>query len=321
MIKQAPTAPQKEKKSSEITLALLGPPIIKVGGDPLRLSYLKAEALLYYLAVTGRPHSRTALATLLWGGSPENQARSSLRNALYTIRKGLKPASLLMVKRDTVTLDMARIRLDVRDFRATLEHQSDDPAALSRAVALWRGTFLDGLYLPDAVSFEEWVADQRTQFEALYQRGLHQLGQLYLSQKRYQEGQQVIEQLLALDPLHEAGHQQLMRLYMQTGNRVAALRQYESLRNLLVAELSVDPAPATQALHLELLQADEPPLQTEPTMELAARPLGRYRFVGREHEMGMLSDFYRSILPNGPACLGAHRALPCSRYRAILASD
>ncbi|MEW5957545.1 MAG: tetratricopeptide repeat protein [Chloroflexota bacterium] len=282
---------------------MLGSPIIKVGGEPLRLSYLKAEALLYYLGVTGRPHSRPALATLLWCGSPEDQARNSLRNALYEIRKGLKPAMPLLVDRDAVSLDMALVWLDVQDFRATLKHKFDDPTALSKAVALWRGTFLDGLYLPEAASFEEWVADQRTQLEALYQQGLDRLAQLYLSQKRFQEAQQVIERLLALDPLYEAGHQQLMRLYLQTGNRVAALRQYESLRQLLVEELGVDPAPATQALHLELLQADEPTIQAGPSVDLPARPLGRYQFVGRKREMGMLSEFYRRILPNGPACL------------------
>ncbi len=43
----------------------------------------------HYLAVTGRPHTRDHLATLLWSESPESNARHSLRSSLYHIRQAL----------------------------------------------------------------------------------------------------------------------------------------------------------------------------------------------------------------------------------------
>ncbi len=302
MIKKALKEHQKKVNAFQITLDLLGVPLLKIGEQLVRLPYLKAEALLYYLAVTGRPHSRAALAALLWSKSSEKQARNSLRNALYTLRQGLKPATPLIVGRDTICLNLELVQLDLSRFQTRIEHPTDT-TALSEALALWRGVFLEGLYLPDTSAFEEWVTEQRAQYEALYRQGLFHLGQLYASQKRFKDAQQTIEKLLALDPLHEAGHQQLMRLYMQTGNRVAALRQYETLRRLLVEELGVDPDPASQALHLELLQADELPPQEISSADRPTKPMGRYQFVGREREMAMLSKFYQSTLPNGPACL------------------
>ena len=55
---------------SELRLELLGSVSITLDGEALRgLRYTKSIALLGFLAVTGRPHSREALATLLWGGS------------------------------------------------------------------------------------------------------------------------------------------------------------------------------------------------------------------------------------------------------------
>lgn len=56
-------------------------------GKPIELKNRKAQALLIYLALTGKPHSREHLATLLWGDRFDEQARGSLRQALFALRK------------------------------------------------------------------------------------------------------------------------------------------------------------------------------------------------------------------------------------------
>lgn len=60
----------------------------------------KAQALLAFLALSpDRPQPRTKLATLLWGESPEEQARSSLRQTLFLLRRPLlerDPALLIL---------------------------------------------------------------------------------------------------------------------------------------------------------------------------------------------------------------------------------
>jgi|GEM_PF-1941373 len=303
MVKKALKEHQKRKVLTPISLDVLGNPQLNIKKQPVRFTYLKAEALFYYLAVTGRPHNRAALAALFWSKSGEKQARNSLRNAVYIIRRGLEPVNALIVERDTICLDMKLIQLDLSQFQTTIEHPIDDTIALAKALTLWRGPFLDGLHLPDAPAFEEWLAEQRVQYETLYRQGLFHLSQLYTAEKRLTEAQKTIEKLLTIDPLYEAGHQHLMRLYMQSGNRAAALRQYETLRTLLVEELGVDPDPAIQALHLELLQADDVPAQQISTLDTAIKPIGRYQFVGREREMAMLSKIYHSTFPKGPAGL------------------
>src|SRR5919108_1547680 len=77
----------------------------------------KAQALLGYLAVTGRPHSREALATLLWGDTSEAAARTSLRQALANLHR--LGGAHLRVSRDAVAFDRARpYWLDVEAFAA-----------------------------------------------------------------------------------------------------------------------------------------------------------------------------------------------------------
>ena len=51
---------------SGLSLFLLGPPRLELDGEPVQIGRRKALALLIYLAITRRPHSRDALATLFW---------------------------------------------------------------------------------------------------------------------------------------------------------------------------------------------------------------------------------------------------------------
>ncbi len=57
---------------------------------------------------------------------------------------------------------------------------------------------------------------------------------------------------LALDPLQEAAHRQLMSLFWQSGQRAAALRQYENCREVLCDELGVEPSEETRELYQKI---------------------------------------------------------------------
>lgn len=148
MVKEPLKVRQKFETPAPVSLSLLGVPRLTVAAQPVRLAYAKAEALLYYLAVTGQVHSRAALAALLWSQSTEAQARNSLRNAIYTIRRGLKPLDPLIIERDTIGLDSAVVQIDLPHFRTAIEQPTQPNDTLVAALALWRGLFLDGLNCP-----------------------------------------------------------------------------------------------------------------------------------------------------------------------------
>ena len=75
-----------------LTLRLLGKPQVSLSGAAVAgFISTKAQALLFYLAVTGRPHMREALAGLLWGEMPEAHASKNLRNALSNLRALVGP--------------------------------------------------------------------------------------------------------------------------------------------------------------------------------------------------------------------------------------
>ena len=97
-------------RASTTCLRLLGTFTVEVNvGRPIAVAprSKKARALLAYLAM--KPDwraSREELATLLWGDTPDAQARHSLRQCLTLLRKDLGAAAdILIFERDTVGLD------------------------------------------------------------------------------------------------------------------------------------------------------------------------------------------------------------------------
>ena len=112
--------------------------------------------------------------------------------------------------------------------------------ALQQAADLYRGDLLEGLGVTET-PFEEWLVAER---ERLRELALEALARLLAHQTRSEEPAAAVAtalRLLALDPLQEAVHRALMRLYARHGRRDAALRQYQSCVDTLRRELGVEP--------------------------------------------------------------------------------
>ena len=220
----------------------------------------KAQALLCYLAVTGRPHFREALAGLLWGEMPDEDARANLRQALANLRRLVGPH--LTISRETVAFDRASpYWLDVERFEAHL-HEAAATAAgaagrLRAAVELYGGDFLEGFAVRDAPAFEEWLAAQRERLRHGALQALHELAVYHTDRADYAVAATDLRRLLELDPWREDAHRQLMLLLARGGQRDAALAQYETCRRLLLDELGLEPSAETRAL-AEQIRADAP---------------------------------------------------------------
>jgi DNA-binding SARP family transcriptional activator/predicted ATPase len=237
-----------------LNLALLGGFQGRVDASaPLTLPTRKSQALLAFLALPpGRSHPREKLASLLWGGMREPQARSGLRQSLFTLRKavGAEPPALL-IDGETVALNPACVDVDVVEFERQVAEGT--PAALERAAALYRGELLEGLALQEP-PFEEWLLAERERLRELALEGLAKLLRHQRTTEATEAALRTGLRLLALDPLQEPVHRAVMRLYVQLGRRASALRQYQTCIGVLQRELSVEPEATTRQLYQEILR-------------------------------------------------------------------
>src|SRR5687767_5870525 len=87
-------------------------------GRLLALSARKNQALLAYLAIRpGLSHAREKLAALLWGDTPDERARHSLRQALVSLRSHLPAEPPALIESGTsITANADAIEVDVLAF-------------------------------------------------------------------------------------------------------------------------------------------------------------------------------------------------------------
>ena len=132
--------------------------ITKAGREVVGFHSAKAKALLGYLAVTRRTHSRLALADLLWPDLTEKSARANLRKVLSNLRNIVGES--VTISRDAVECRTDLLDSDVAELEKLLA--SEGVSELERAVELYRGDFLHGFYVQGVPSFEEWSLGERT---------------------------------------------------------------------------------------------------------------------------------------------------------------
>ena len=104
----------------QLKIYLFGPPRVEFNGELLEITLRKALALIAYLAVTGKPASREAIASMLWPESAAKTARASLRRLLYSINQ-LGEGSLLEVTPSELALNQAiGLWVDVGEFQSLI---------------------------------------------------------------------------------------------------------------------------------------------------------------------------------------------------------
>ncbi|MFL5588382.1 MAG: AAA family ATPase [Ktedonobacteraceae bacterium] len=273
-----------------LTVRLLGTPDARISGVPLVLHHQKARAILYYLAATGRPHTRDHLATLLWSESPESNARHSLRSSLYHLRQALHAKGAdeaLAGDGDQVYLKLDDDACDIAHFRRLLAEGSE--SALFEAISLYRGQLLQGFTLTDAPLFEEWVRFEEMDSRQAYAGALQQLATWAEQRQAWDEAITYMQRIVQLDALSEEAQRRLIELYVHTGAIGQALRQYRQFETELAQELGLTPSSETQALLATILETRGSATSPIKTMIPATAPASASTrtpqalpFVGRD---------------------------------------
>jgi DNA-binding SARP family transcriptional activator len=236
--------------------------------SPVRLSPAAELLFAHLILERRRSHARDELAALCWGDMPDDRARRCLNTALWRMRRELEPEP---GSRGTYveTAPSGDVRfnaasdywLDVAVFEDAVDAltavppaqlQSDDLRRLESAVDLYTGDLL-------ARMFDDWVLNERDRLRARWLDAQVHLMRAYRARGEAQPSLAYGRRLIALDPLREEVHRELMSLYHESGQPAQAVRQYEVCREILLNELGIPPGPATQALRTRLGSLDAAP--------------------------------------------------------------
>jgi DNA-binding SARP family transcriptional activator len=188
------------------------------------------QRLLALLALRHRGVARRSIAAILWPDHDEAQASARLRSALWR---------LPMSRDELVTAEGGRLRL-APTIDVDIRLAEDDHADVLGLMHLHGDVLVDW--------DEDWVVSERERFRQLRLHRLEQLSERAADEGRFGFALQAALAAVAVDPLRESAHRQVMLIHLAEQNPSEAIRQYTVVHQLLRDALGLSPSAATRAV-------------------------------------------------------------------------
>ncbi len=219
-----------------------------VPGSAFRRRSAAALVKLLALCPSRRMH-REQVMDALWPDLAPSDAANQLHKAAYYARRATGVADSVLLRNEMVSLfPTADVAVDAVAFEAAAGSAAvaDGVGAAQLALADYAG----GLLPEDP--YESWAAQPRQRLEMLYRELLRRAG-------RWPE-------LVALEPTDEEAHLGLAQSMLARGDRTGALRQLDTIEQILRDELGIGLSPEGYDLRVRALDSpvSVPPVSVPP---------------------------------------------------------
>ena len=236
-------------------------------GVAVTLPSQRVSLLAVLIAAGDRGISRDRVAALLWPDRSEENARHSLGQSLYALRRDAGSPDVVL---GTATLRLNRDVVWCDAWELETAAASDD---LTRAVELYAGPFLDGVHVRGSAELEHLVDVERDRIARLHSRALESLAARTTSAGDLVAAAAWWRRLATIDPLSSRIALELVRALAQSGDRAAALQAARVHETLVREELNARPDPTfvalVDALRHEVTVPVESPAIVAPAPTLA----------------------------------------------------
>lgn len=239
---------------------LLGGFEVTVDGHPVAVEEWRHRrgadlVKLLALAPQNKLH-RDQVMQYLWPELGAEAAAANLRKAVHFARRGLGVMEAIETSGDMLALwPEEPLVIDAKQFEAEANRALAHESAYELVLPLYTGELL-----PED-RYAEWTEPHRERLQQRYLQLLRKLGRW--------------EDVLRIDRSDEVACRALMRAYLEAGDRGAAIRQFQRLRDVLHVDLGVAPEPETVKLFEQAIavQSGAAPAASEAAQALLARGL------------------------------------------------
>jgi DNA-binding SARP family transcriptional activator len=243
----------------EIRIQLCGRVVATLDGRRVEneLPGRQGRLLFAYLAIKRlRPASRVELIEAVWPDGLPGAPESALSALVSKLRRIVGQEQI--EGRGELRLALPDgAWVDAEAARAALHRAEAAQARLEWADVWVAARVAQHIAVRPFVAGEEapWIDDQRRELEGIYLRALELVAQasLLIGGGELDTAERSARSLVQHAPFRESGYRYLMEVLAARDNHADALQIYDQLRNLLRDELGAAPSPATQRLHLSLL--------------------------------------------------------------------
>ena len=238
-------------------LETLGGLRITCDGRELAQPRMRVALLARVAAAGDQGLARDEALVCFWPERDTESARHSLDQLLYELRHALGRSPVGGTA--TLHLEADVIESDLAEFQSALR-----AGDLTKAVATYRGSFLQGFYLSRASEFERWAESMRSSLQVSYQRALEMLVAEATAAGQLARAIGYARQLVTIDPVSARATLTLMRTLAASGDRAGALDWAQRHERIVRAQLETDPDPAVTALADQLRTEPAPVQSTHP---------------------------------------------------------
>jgi DNA-binding SARP family transcriptional activator len=273
-----------------IELRTLGVTQVLEPGSPARSFHLQPKrlAVLAYLAAA-RPrgmHRRDSLLVMFWPDDDEQRARNALSQTVHAIRRDIGDQVLQTRGHELIGVDAEALSCDAVAFEERLDRNE-----LESALRLYRGEFLDGLAIGDAMGFDRWQEGEAWRLQRLAWKAAGALADAAEADGNSIAALHWLERAVEFLPTDEVLLRRLLALTDSMGDRAGALRAHERFSALLREAYGVDPSPETEALVAEIRDRRTPMPRPTP-MSPVRRPIRSIAVLPLENLTGRAEDEY-----------------------------
>lgn len=212
----------------------------------------KVRYLLAFLASReGRPVHQEALIEQFWPGFRQERGKKNLYQTASSLKRTLNGSEdggnteWLARKHELLSLDQERAvwhDLDVfhDNFQRAQSHLDKNQVREAHPFLRQAAQLIRGAYLEDCPL--EWAVVKRREVDAQVSRCLMALAQSSFKLGLMPEALETTQKLLQLDSLYQEAHQLCMETLLELGRPEQAMRHYEEARQVLFAELGIEPS-------------------------------------------------------------------------------
>ena len=224
-----------------IRLSILGPTELRNHDGVFEHSFLsgpKRLALLAFLVLNSSYgfQRRDKILTLLWPEKGQKSARNLLSNMLYHIRHTLGGDSIISRGTEEISINHDVIWCDARDFEEAV-----DTEKWMRAIELYRGRLLDGLFIPNvSADFEQWLDLERDKFHRMYTESLEHVALLAEKKRNILKAAEWWGKLAEENPFETRFAENLIRVLAVAGKQNEARQKVRDHANILEKEFGAD---------------------------------------------------------------------------------
>ncbi|MEQ9258372.1 MAG: bacterial transcriptional activator domain-containing protein [Roseovarius sp.] len=247
----------------------------------------RGEELLAFLFLEAdRSFHRSQIAESFWPHLPEDRGRKALNTELWRVCRSLEavgidvaaafhrtPSEIGYNRQPDHLIDVDRLETAMQVINSILPEDAGNAELrqVRKAIEAYTGDLLESVY-------SDWCLLWRESLRAQHIAALEYMLKASMVRQEWHNVLTFGRELLALDPLMENVHREMMRCHYHNGNRPLALRQYALCEQLLREELGVGPMDETQRIQQTILAVNPavPLAQLQKIREGSIpKPLGR----------------------------------------------